>query len=200
MKNLTKKFIVLLLVMVLGSTSITTMQPPIQTYGQMKDITGQLSDKEIDGLITMLQSDLFSVAFSEYIYNNMYTGQSVKFDFSKNSKRKYILKYLGVYDRGYKELGGGSPNTISKRLFGAGTSGIKVVIGEVGDLYPAIGYGERLYVYKESNNKITVGFSIYTIEDGYAGSDTIGFVDYTIKRKPGSKYGWIIKSAIVEKI
>lgn len=196
-----KKLKILLLVLFIGVTSIIILPQRIsaKAYNPDKDIWDNLEGDDSLNLIDLIDNNVFALGFASYALDHLKSNQAVTFDFSKVSKRRYILKWIGI--SGMPEDNTQSVSQLSKWLFGVNTSNVPRIDGEVGGSYPSIGMWDRLNgLYQVGKNKYKYTKTLYMInEEPGEGSDTIGFVEYTLKKKPGSHYGWIVKKAKVTK-
>lgn len=197
----TKKFVSLLIAIVIavGAAFVTPQTVMAKKYDPNVDIWEDIARHEQIGLLDTISNAAFELAFSNYCYNNLKPNEHKTFDFSKASKRRYVLKWHGIWGMEDDNFYGVSTARLSQNLFGRSTSGVKEIVGDVGDSYPSIGEYDRLWgLYQVGNNKYKYTKTIYMIDyqDGSI-SDTLGFVEYTLKKSHKSDFGWIVTKAKV---
>lgn len=196
-----KKWRLLLLIIIIGITSIIILPQRIsaKAYSPNKDIWDDLEGDDSLNLVHLINNNVFALGFARYADDHLRSDQVMTFDFSKVSKRRYILKWIGI--SGMPGDNTQSVSELSKWLFGVNTSNVPRIDGEVGGSYPSIGMWDRLNgLYQVGKNKYKYTKTLYMINEESGDSpDTLGFVEYTLKKKPGSHYGWIVKKAKVTK-
>lgn len=195
-----KKLEILLLTFVIGLTSIIILpqKTAAKTYNPHKDIWDSLDGDDEFNIIDLIDNNVFALGFDHYL-EHMKSGQSANFNFSKVAKRRYILKWIGI--NGMPGDNTESVSELSQWLFGVKTSNVQRIDGDVGDTYPSIGMWDRMTgLYQVGKNKYKYTKTIYMCNaDIGMSDDTLGFVEYTLKKKPKSHYGWIVTKAKVTK-
>ena len=115
----------------------------------------------------------------------MIQGEETGYKFSNASERRHILNlnYDKIYETG-KDI-------FSKRLFGVETSNITPKIGQWGTSYPVI---KVKSIYKSSTGKYKINTNLVWHNSEYETNTKVGEVDFIIKKKPNSYYGYVVKS------
>lgn len=131
----------------------------------------------------------------------MKIGQKKKYDFSKESTRRYAL------NRCFNELNsqiyaGIDVKTLSKQIFGKSTTKVSFIEGDWGLAGPKIKIKK---IYKQTLGKYTVKADVdWVVKNDFnneiADSYQIGEVEINFKKKPKSYYGYIVKSMILKKV
>ena len=117
----------------------------------------------------------------------MIQGEERGYKFSNASARQHILNlaYEEIYDQKIDEY------ELSKRLFGVKTSNVNPLIGNWGLSWPVI----RLkYIDRLSSNKYKIKTSLVWHDAEHDTNTKAGEVVFTIKKKPNSYYGYVVKS------
>lgn len=133
------------------------------------------------------------------LIDNMKIGQKKKYDFSKASTRRRTILNDWIEFTSETDIGI-SPNEMSKRVFGKGTSKINTLGGEWGCDWPTIKVKK---IYKLSSGKYQVKADIDRNIEGSYGKMTvykIGSVTINLKKKSKSYYGYIVKSMTLKKV
>lgn len=166
----------------------------VQTHAA-KDITNTATHN-----IRALCEFFPSTCGSDLIYN-MKIGQKKKYDFSKASTRRRTILNDWIEFTSESDIGI-SPNEMSKRVFGKGTSKINTLGGDWGDVcWPSIKVKK---IYKLSSGKYRVKANVNWNDTDGAGNITsihkIGDLTINLKKKPKSYYGYIVKSMTLKKV
>lgn len=207
-----KRVITILLALVISITSVTSVAAEKQNTN---DPLEELSNQEVFNIYALCDSDVFGLAFANYIVDHMTKSngkvaskQKATFDFSNVKKRRYVLKWQGINGLPYADeyVTDSSVDTLSKALFGKSTSAVSVLHKSINieNGHPSI---ESLVIGTEfdklGKNKyrltcpVYMNYANFLTDEMLAWCDCLGFVDYTIRKKSHSHYGFIIEKAVV---
>lgn len=149
-----------------------------------RNVTDQVSAKTMNNVKKLTRR---TTTYAEYqISYKLKYGQTKQLDFSKTSARKQLIRIS------YMDSYGKSQSSISKDLFGRSTPKVKPVIGEWGEDGPVL---KNYRIYKKSNSTYTVKANVFMVGGNMNEKD--GNVNYTLKKKQGSRYGFVMKKMAV---
>lgn len=205
---------VVLLALMLVFTTVPFTTVSAATWDEYDSIEA-LSREEIFDIYALCDNEVFGLAFANYIIDHMTKSngkvaskQKATFNFSNDKKRRYVLKWKGVSGLPYPDefVTDSSVNTLSKALFGKGTSSVSVLHKSI-DIKNGHPSTESLVIGTDFDRigkdkyKLTcpvyMNYANFLTDEMYAWSDCLGFVDYTVCRKKNSHYGFIVEKAVV---
>lgn len=192
-KSAIKRIICMLLIVCCTATCFNASMVKAQAA---KDITNSATFN-----IRALCDYFPSVCGYDLIYK-MKIGQKKKYNFAKASTRRHTIfcDWIEFTIQSGKSI---DPNIVSKRVFGKGTSKINTLGGQWGMAYPTIKVKK---ICKLSSTKYKVKANVNwewepgVSDNGIAGSRKIGDLRITLKKKPKSYYGYIVKSMALKKV
>lgn len=190
-KSAMKRIICMLLIVCCTATCFNASMVKAQAA---KDITNSATHN-----IRTLCEFFPSTCGYDLIYK-MKIGQKKKYNFAKASTRRYALNRC--YSELYSQYSTGtSINTLSNRIFGKKTSKVNMIVADWGLARPAIKIRK---IYRQSSGKYKVKANVNWEWDAdefdSAGSRKIGDLQITLKKKPKSYYGYIVKSMALKKV
>ncbi len=164
---------------------------------KVKDVTKSIPEKHN---IRVISGYFRTLCGYDLIEREMNTSQQKKYDFSKESTRRYALSrcFSELYSQIYAGI---DAKTLSRWIFGKSTTKVNFIEGDWGLSYPKIKIKK---IYKRASGKYTVKADVdwivendnYGIEDSYQ----IGELKINFKKKPKSYYGYIVKSMALKKV
>lgn len=196
-KSVRKRIICILLIVCCTATCFNSCK--IETQAATKDVTNSITGKHN---IKALCKCFDSLCGVELTYQ-MEVGQKKKYNFSKASTRRYVIRlsYSGGWKAGFERHGGIDINTSSKYVFGKGTSNVDVMYANLGDgELPEFNLSK---IYKLSSERYKVNINVYQFTSHIHNNDTrhrTGKLTVILKKKPKSEYGYIVKSMTLKKI
>lgn len=187
-KKLLKQLSIFLGVFFLIFITITT---PVQSYAKEKNVTDSISSHDKKN-IKKLAKCFSTPCGYDLTERGMVEGETIGYKFSKASTRQHIIKlsWEEIEDQNI------SKNELSKRLFGVSTPNIKLLIGQWGSSGPII---KIKYIYKISSYKYKIKTNLVWYDPIENTKTKVGEVDFTLKKKQNTYYGYIVKSLNITK-
>lgn len=186
-KGILQRVICMLLIICCTATCFNANMVQAQAA---EDVTNSVSGKRnIKALCKF-----FSIFYGVELTHQMEIGQKKKYDFSKESARRYVLCISGDTIH-YERI---SVKKASKRIFGKSTSRVGKIIGELGDgEWPTLKIKK---IYKLSSGKYKVNISLIQFNGDTGIGNKTGELNVILKKKPKSYYGYIVKSMTLKKV
>lgn len=185
LKRLSKFWIALFLMFV----TITAI--PVRSYAKTKDVTNSISSQDKKSIKKLVKCFATPCGY-DLAERSMVEGETTGYKFSKASTRRHVLNlsFDEIYVRKVNE------NELSKRLFGVDTSNINLLMGQWGSSCPII---KAKNIFKLSSSKYKVKTNLVWYDQEKNTYTKVGEVDFTLKKKPNTYYGYIVKSLKITK-
>lgn len=152
----------------------------ICSHARTKNVTNSISTQNKKSIKKLTKC--FSTPCGYDLTERMIQGEETGYMFTNANARRHILNLS--YDEIYKT----NKTVISKRLFWRDTSNIEPTIGQWGLSYPLI---KVKHIYKLSANKYKVKTNLVWCDTEYDTYTKVREVDFSLKKKANSYYGYI---------
>lgn len=140
-------------------------------------------------------AESFATLCGVELTSKMEIGQKQKYDFSKESVRRYAMKY-SKKEWSSQISTGISVEKLSKRIFGKNTSQISFIKNDGwSDGWPIIKVRK---IYQQPSGKYKVKANINWNSNEFK-PYKIGRLNIILKKKPKSYYGYIVQSMVIKK-